>query len=50
MIDGIPVIDAVVHPNQRLSRVKGDQLDLRRPDGAELPTPYSTSAVADVAH
>jgi predicted TIM-barrel fold metal-dependent hydrolase len=36
--------------NERLSRVKGDEFALRRPEGAEPLKPYSTSAVADAAY
>lgn len=35
---------------ERLIRLKGDEFDRRRPDGAEPPAPYSTTAVADVAY
>lgn len=35
---------------ERLSRIKGDEFDLRRPDGTEPLRGYSTTAVADVAY
>ncbi|MDT5355075.1 MAG: uncharacterized protein QOJ56_3607 [Mycobacterium sp.] len=35
---------------ERLARIKGDEFDLRRPDGAEPETPYSTTAVGDDAY
>ncbi|WP_103382106.1 amidohydrolase family protein [Pseudonocardia dioxanivorans] len=35
---------------ERLSRIKGDEFDLRRPDGTEPARGYSTTAVGDVAY
>ncbi|WPB89358.1 amidohydrolase family protein [Streptomyces malaysiensis] len=35
---------------ERLSRLKGDEFDLRRPDGATPAAGYSTTAVADAAY
>jgi predicted TIM-barrel fold metal-dependent hydrolase len=35
---------------ERLSRIKGDEFDLCRPDGTEPAPGYSTTAVADVAY
>jgi hypothetical protein len=35
---------------ERLARIKGDEFDLRRPDGTEPESPYSTTAVGDDAY
>lgn len=35
---------------ERLSRIKGDEFDLARPDGTEPAPGYSTTAVADAAY
>jgi hypothetical protein len=35
---------------ERLTRIKGDEFDLRRAANAEPPAPYSTTAVGDVAY